>query len=93
MARFKLGQKVVCITNTDSWWCDVRKIYTDLYPRYNEVYTVAGYSDEFDSHYGYGIFLEEIGMSPELNFGENNFEPLADISELTEILQKEEIEV
>lgn len=79
--RFKVGQEVVC-TKRDEWTPG------PLGPKFNEVVTVIGYNP----HYPWGAVLSEYSTIY-WGFHEMWFEPLADISELVEILNEETITV
>ena len=93
--RFKVDQKVVCtvngkwiFTNTGGFW---RNLFIKLRhgwgPKFNEVCTVQGYSKD-----GVNIYLKEYRLrehDSEYCFNESHFEPLMDISELTEILEQQ----
>lgn len=83
--RFKPGQQIVCTQPKSGWVSDVTWEAVNG-PDRNEIVTVLAYADECS------ILLHEY---PDMNEGyhESNFEPLMDISELTEILNAEKIEV
>lgn len=98
--RFKKGQQVVCAVNGKwifkntslSFW---RRLFIKLRhgwgPKLNEIVTVAGYSD-----CRVYIYLMEYRLrehDAEYCFNETHFEPLADISELTEILEHQTQEI
>ena len=90
MARFKPGQQVVCVSKFDSWihLTDGREAI--MHPKFNNTYTIDYYTGEYDKCWGYGVVLKEIPI-PDHSFGENNFAPLMDITELTEVLNAEPI--
>lgn len=95
MARFHKDQKVVCIRPNAPYRSRVSgKSYGMMGPKFNEIVTVSGYS----IHYPDSIFLVEHSTVPEgfklpNCYLEKYFEPLADITEIHEILQSEDIEV
>lgn len=85
--RFKPGQKVVCV-NKNGW----KSRYTGIIkpgPKFNDIVTVEGHG--FTEHNT--IRLVEYGMpgfiGPRFSYEEDQFEPLMDISELTEILEQQ----
>jgi hypothetical protein len=77
--RFKPGQKVVCI-NKDGWMSlDDYELVPG--PLFNQVYMITSYECE-----GYCRVYE---FSQTESWNEEMFEPLMDISELTEILEQQ----
>lgn len=86
--RFKIGQEVICIANSRGYWVDRNDPNNNFIgPKKDEIVTVEGYTN------GPYIFFEEY---QELDhhghrncFNEIQFAPLADISELKEILESE----
>lgn len=81
MARFKVGQKLVCIKKVPKNWKDGLGKIKDG-PIYLEEVTCAGYNRKFD----YGVILAEYPHNKQ-GYNEARFEPIMDISELTEILE------
>lgn len=98
MQRFTKGQKVVCTYRTPS------KIITKIghdgkartapVPQFNEIVTVDEYSH---IHTGCITFFEYPYIPPGDDFpccfDQRHFEPLCDISELTEILNAQPAEI
>lgn len=81
MSRFKPGQKIVC--------CKVG-LWTDCFrgPEFNEIVTLSCYvpdDPEYIRLVEYYIDIDNNGLA----FIERAFEPLAEISELTSILESE----
>lgn len=90
MAKFKEGQQVVCLH--DDWMDTVTKKCDPYGPRKDQLVTVDFYSD---LHPEYCCFVEYEALDSDGDknfFHEENFAPVADITELQEILQSETVE-
>ena len=84
MARFKPRQQVVCVKKN---WVDINGKRGAPGPKYNEIVTVEKYDDE---PYMFLIEHKHINYKGQVHtYNENCFEPLADISELEELLKAE----
>lgn len=84
--RFKKGQEVVCIAS-GLWVCGCGALHHKG-PKTNEVVTCDGYSPT-----GEAIYVSEYPTIADCDgtrnaFKEHLFQPLADISELTELLNE-----
>lgn len=82
MARFKIGQHIICLKKGQ--WKKVQSGTLGTGPTYLEEVTVAGYNPIYPT----GVILHEYPLNPE-GYEEHNFEPVADITELKEALKKE----
>lgn len=82
--RFKIGEQIVCLKK--SWYIYPSKESTSG-PAFHEIVTVHSY-DSLST-----LILDEYRYDPkygkECNFPEDCFAPLADISELKEILEQQ----
>lgn len=100
MARFKKGQEVVCIAtgdwyivNRQPWYRKIlNKIFSlnSICPKTNEIVTVEFYSNDIY------IALKEYQQlrdGKRICFHEDNFYPVANIAELTDILESQPAEV
>lgn len=96
MARFKIGQQVVCISTQNGLLKPKNEHGKSIgkpvtyYPKYGEIVTVSGYS----IYHKACIELAEYsaipdGLSLPYCYPEVRFAPLMDITELTEILESE----
>lgn len=84
--RFKPGQKVVC-RKEDTWISIITgKVATG--PKFNEVCTVDHYDEHTRGFVALSEFPEATAPFTGKTFNEKWFEPLADISELTELLNE-----
>ena len=92
--RFNIGQKVVCVTTktgpvkaTDK---NGNSTLSTYYPKYGEIVTVIAYSRYHKNHIELSEYsLIPSGMDYPNCYRENYFEPLMEISELTEILESQ----
>lgn len=81
--RFKNGQKIVCIKPDDIIWDNCFRG-----PRYNEIVTVHSYHEDGTPYIRlFEYYIDFDGAK--LSFFDIRFEPLAEISELTSILESE----
>jgi len=88
--RFKPGQKVVCIK--EDQWKSLETGLTFNGPKYGEIVTVKCKCPDWPDNiilYEY----ERLASGRGISFQERRFEPLMDISELTEVLTQESITV
>lgn len=79
MSKFKIGQQIVCIHKYG--WYDPKDQSIMIGPKFNDVCIVDGYSDPC------GCF-EMISLKewPDDKFAEVGFRPLAEITEIHELL-------
>lgn len=78
--RFKIGQKIICMKKTP--WRIPISGNVGHGPLHLEEVTVSGYNPIYPT----GVILREYPMNSQ-GYEEHNFEPLMDITELTEILE------
>ncbi len=84
--RFKPGEQVVCIRANNNKWIYNGMLFTG--PKHGEIVTISSYNG------GDCVHLVEYSICENGYFGinsyyEHNFEPLMDITELTEILEQQ----
>lgn len=97
MARFKPGQKVVCIRKAGKIWRGYDSDgnpCSNVGPEFNEIVTVSKSPSLWDD----AMTLEEYqhvppGQTLPCAYAQQYFEPLMDITELTEILESQPAEV
>jgi hypothetical protein len=88
--RFRPGQQVVCVHKGHAAWQS--KFGAMPGPKYNEVCTVHGYRG-IDTT---SVWLKEylfVSIQTGSGYNEKFFEPLPEISEVYEVLEKEPFEV
>lgn len=84
--RFKIGQQVVCKYTDESWRVISMGSFPDnKHPKDGEIVTVMAYVPPLDGDEY--ILLEEYGMRNV--YFEGDFDPIANISEVIEILNSE----
>lgn len=91
MARFRVNQEVVCVQA--DWFDAVTFNSTPYGPMVGEIITVAGYNT-FNG-FLFCRFKEYPDLADDGDFyyyHEDNFEPVADITEMKAMLKQEEIE-
>lgn len=85
--RFKVGQKVIHVDKDDTW-VNLDDGTNAIGPSYLEIVTVMGYEIGNDQM----VLFYEYNQSDPDGYNERFFEPLMDISELTEILNAQPAE-
>lgn len=84
MARFKVGQKVVCKYGNGDWQIVQNGRKHTSAPMEGEIVTIREYVEPLDGD-EYFVCYEHTTCA----LDENDFEPLMDITELTEILEQQ----